>query len=301
MPALSTVATVLMLVPVAAVVLNIHRTVGGKWSSLAANPPLRFMAVGTLGFVFAWLVRIVCAGVDGKYPVGLTWLTAAQAHLNTYGFFCLVMFGAAYAILPWLTQSEFPAPRLVRAHFWMALLGVLLTVLPLAVAGIVEARRMLDPNIPFMSVAKSTLTFLRVSTMGDLLLALGHLLFLAECDRTGRPVLSPASGRGLCCGHRRSLRRRGQAMNHGPLIFLAAFFALASSWCGFVLAPQVQVGQLQQTNTLSGGATYPLARSGLAQQGLAGLSRQRLRQLPQPAGPAKRDPVRRGPERGGHE
>src|SRR5512140_266033 len=57
-------------------------------------------------------------------------------------------------------------------------------------------------------------------------------------------------------------------MNHGPLLFLAAFFALASSWCGFVLAPQLQVGQLQQTNTLSGGATYPFARPGLAQQGL---------------------------------
>jgi cbb3-type cytochrome oxidase cytochrome c subunit len=57
-------------------------------------------------------------------------------------------------------------------------------------------------------------------------------------------------------------------MNHGPLIFLAAFFALASSWCGLVLAPQLQVGQLQQTNSLSGGATYPLGRSGLAQQGL---------------------------------
>jgi cbb3-type cytochrome oxidase cytochrome c subunit len=57
-------------------------------------------------------------------------------------------------------------------------------------------------------------------------------------------------------------------MNYGPLLFLAAFFALASSWCGFVLTPQLQVGQLQQTNTLNGGATYPLARSGLAQQGL---------------------------------
>ena len=57
-------------------------------------------------------------------------------------------------------------------------------------------------------------------------------------------------------------------MNYGPLIFLAAFFALASSLCGFVLAPQLQVGQLQQTNTLAGGVTYPLARSGLAQQGL---------------------------------
>lgn len=57
-------------------------------------------------------------------------------------------------------------------------------------------------------------------------------------------------------------------MNYGPLIFLAAFFALASSWFGLVLTPQMQVGQLQQTNTIPEGATYPLARSGLARQGL---------------------------------
>jgi len=58
-------------------------------------------------------------------------------------------------------------------------------------------------------------------------------------------------------------------MNYGPLVFLAAFFALASSWCGFVLTPQLQIGRLQQTNTVGGAAvTYPLARSGLARQGL---------------------------------
>ncbi|MEI6396198.1 MAG: ribosomal protein L7/L12 [Verrucomicrobiota bacterium] len=57
-------------------------------------------------------------------------------------------------------------------------------------------------------------------------------------------------------------------MNYGPLIFLAAFFAMASSWCGFVLTPQLQVGQLQQTNTLGTTVTYPIPRPGLAQQGL---------------------------------
>ena len=57
-------------------------------------------------------------------------------------------------------------------------------------------------------------------------------------------------------------------MNHGPLIFLAAFFALAGSWFGFVLGPQLQVGQLQPTNTVPAIARHPLARSGLAQQGL---------------------------------
>ncbi len=57
-------------------------------------------------------------------------------------------------------------------------------------------------------------------------------------------------------------------MNHGPLVFLAAFFALAASWFGFVLTPQVQIGRLQQTNTLVTATTYPIARPGLARQGL---------------------------------
>jgi len=58
-------------------------------------------------------------------------------------------------------------------------------------------------------------------------------------------------------------------MNLGPFIFLAAFFGLACSWFGMVLAPQIQVGRLQQTNTVPAGAVYPLGRSGLARQGMA--------------------------------
>lgn len=57
-------------------------------------------------------------------------------------------------------------------------------------------------------------------------------------------------------------------MNYGPLIFLAAFFALGSSWLTFVVTPVAQVGGILQTNVLGGTATYPLPRPGLAQQGL---------------------------------
>ena len=53
-------------------------------------------------------------------------------------------------------------------------------------------------------------------------------------------------------------------MNYGPLLFLAAFFALASSWVGFVLTPQIQIGRMQQTNSVPAGDTYPVARPGLA-------------------------------------
>jgi len=57
-------------------------------------------------------------------------------------------------------------------------------------------------------------------------------------------------------------------MNYGPLIFLAAFMALAGSWFGLVLKPQVQLGWLQPTNATVGTVSYPAARPGDAQQGL---------------------------------
>jgi cytochrome c oxidase cbb3-type subunit 1 len=180
MPAINTVATMLLAVPLLAVGLNVFRTLRGKGSSSSANTPLRFLMVGAVALLLAWLLKMICAGVDMAFPVGLTWLVPAQAQLNLYGFFALVAFGAAYAILPRLTDGEFPFPRLVRLHFWLALLGVLLIVVPLAGAGIVEALKSRDPSTPFMGVAKSTLPFLRASTMGDLLLALGHLMFLVN-------------------------------------------------------------------------------------------------------------------------
>ena len=57
-------------------------------------------------------------------------------------------------------------------------------------------------------------------------------------------------------------------MNYGPLVFLAAFIAMTISWFGLVLKSNLQLGAMQQTNTLGSSVTYPLARSGLAQQGL---------------------------------
>jgi cytochrome c oxidase cbb3-type subunit 2 len=57
-------------------------------------------------------------------------------------------------------------------------------------------------------------------------------------------------------------------MNRGALLFLGVFFALASSWYGMVLKPQMQVGRLPQTQTVVSAETYPVALPGMAQQGL---------------------------------
>jgi cytochrome c oxidase cbb3-type subunit 2 len=56
-------------------------------------------------------------------------------------------------------------------------------------------------------------------------------------------------------------------MNNGPLLFLGILGALACSFWGLILAPQVQIGQEQPVALEGSGALYPTPRPGLAQQG----------------------------------
>ncbi|HEX7470511.1 MAG TPA: cbb3-type cytochrome c oxidase subunit II [Verrucomicrobiae bacterium] len=56
-------------------------------------------------------------------------------------------------------------------------------------------------------------------------------------------------------------------MKYGPLVFLAAFFALSLSWFGFVLKPQVELGRMAQVTNSVSSQLYPLARPGQAHQG----------------------------------
>ena len=57
-------------------------------------------------------------------------------------------------------------------------------------------------------------------------------------------------------------------MKNGFLIFFASFVMLGGSWCGFVLAPVLQLGGQKQTTILNSSDVYPVGRPGLANQGL---------------------------------
>jgi cytochrome c oxidase cbb3-type subunit II len=57
-------------------------------------------------------------------------------------------------------------------------------------------------------------------------------------------------------------------MNNGFILFLGILAAMATSWCGLIFGSQVQLGNLQYTETLEPKRIYPVARLGLAEQGL---------------------------------
>ncbi len=183
MPAISTVATVLVLPGIVAVPLNVYRSLGRVALRVSGSPALSFVLVGVAAFVLAGLMQICRALADPTGLLGLSWFVAGRELLQLYGFFALVMFGAIYFILPRLTGAEFISPKLVQLHFWLALAGTVVGFLPLVIGGVIQTLELENWRVPFMQIQNSMLMFLRVSTIGDLLLLAGHVVFAVNLAR----------------------------------------------------------------------------------------------------------------------
>jgi cytochrome c oxidase cbb3-type subunit 1 len=202
MPTLSSIAATLTVVPVLAVGVIAWQTVCGSdspspergvASSLRLEKsahradttahcgpkggPFCFIRFGLASFVLASLMLIATACPRISRVTEFTWFGPAQTQLQLYGFFAMTMFGAIYHLLPRVVGFEFPFPKLARVHFWVSLLGVVLLVLPLAVGGVEQGLKLNNPDVGFMDALKATLPYLRVSTIGLMLLLFGNLLF----------------------------------------------------------------------------------------------------------------------------
>jgi len=177
MPALSGVAAVMTLVPTLTIAASAWLTLRGSTTKCAGGP-LCFVKFGVFSLLLSGLMLAVSAVPQISRVTDFTWFGTAQTQLRLYGFFAMTMFGAAYYILPRVTGNEFPFAKFVRVHFWCGVLGTLLLALPLAIGGVVQGLKLANAGIAFTDVAKSALMFLRLSTVGETLLALGNLLFL---------------------------------------------------------------------------------------------------------------------------
>jgi cytochrome c oxidase cbb3-type subunit 1 len=186
-PALSAAAGITSLVTLLAVACSLGKTFGGKYTELKNSTPLRFGTFGAAAFLIAGLMGCIVAIPAVGRLIGLTWFTPARLLLSSYGFFAMVLFAAAYHIVPQLIQTPGSAD-LGRAHFVAAVAGVVLVSGPLAVGGLLQGLKLANPTLTFQESSNVTLSFLRLSTLGELLLLIGNVLFLGTLARLGWAV-----------------------------------------------------------------------------------------------------------------
>ena len=173
------VCTTLVLFHYLIVALNLRAGFrSGQGSSV-----LGFVSGGLLAYSIGGVAAAVFAFQGFAEIVQFTFFQFAQAKLLLMGAFSLPIFGAIYFLVPQIAGVEWPSRALIRAHYGVTLLGLVLAVVSLAAAGWMQGQGLRQPATSFAAIAATTKPWLLVATAGEALLLLGSLVLTVHFFR----------------------------------------------------------------------------------------------------------------------
>ena len=177
---LSIVQSLMMVIPVVAFSINMSGTLKGRMHLARYSPTLRFMMFGGLMYFASSVQGSLEALRSVNQITHFTHFTVAHAHLGAYGFVSMVLFGAVYFMMPRVLNWEWPYPRLITLHFWLAAIGISIYFVGLSIGGWLQGVAMLDAAVPFIDSVTVTLPYLKSRSVGGGLMVLGHLVFVGH-------------------------------------------------------------------------------------------------------------------------
>jgi len=173
----SVAASVMMIIPVVTVAVNHHLTVVGVFKRVVNSPTLRFVVFGAMSYTLVSLQGSFQAIRSLNETVHFTHYVIAHAHIGMYAFVTMVLFGSIYYILPRILDWEWSSKKLIKAHFWLTAIGIIIYVMALQYGGIFQGIMMNNPNIPFVEIVEYTIPFLQARSFAAILLTAGHIIF----------------------------------------------------------------------------------------------------------------------------
>lgn len=201
---LSIVQSMMMIIPVIAFSINMAGTMWGRMHLARYSPTLRFMMFGGFMYMLSSLQGSFEALRSVQRVAHFTHFTVAHAHLGAYGFVTMVLFGAIYFMLPRVLHWEWPYPRLISLHFWLAAIGIGIYFVFLTIGGWLQGLAMLDASKPFIESVRVTMPYLEWRSVGGSLMVASHLVFVGHFlamvlrfgpSRTGAALFAPAQAK----------------------------------------------------------------------------------------------------------
>jgi len=119
--------------------INGLMTLSGAWDRLRTDPVIRLLVVSVAFYGMSTfegpLMSIKAVNSLSHYT---DW-TIGHVHSGALGWVGMVSFGAIYCLVPWLWKREgLYSMRLVEWHFWLAMIGIVLYISSMWVAGITQ-------------------------------------------------------------------------------------------------------------------------------------------------------------------
>ncbi|MBV8327721.1 cbb3-type cytochrome c oxidase subunit I [Chryseobacterium sp.] len=179
------VASVGMIIPVAAGSVNFMMTIRGSWHRLKLSYVLPFYVVSVIFYFTGSMQGTAEAFRTSNLLWHFTDFTVAHSHLTMYGIITFMLWSFTYTLVPRLTSHE-PPSLTVGLHFWMALIGVLVYTISLMIGATEKGILWMDKK-PFIQGIVTMMPFWLWRAIGGSMMWISHIIFAYNFYRMIRP------------------------------------------------------------------------------------------------------------------
>lgn len=147
---ISIVFSVMLLIPVWAVVYNFFATMKGQWHQLRDNVPLKFLMSGVVFYLLTCFQGPMHALRSVNAIVSKTDWIPGHAHMAVLGAFSFFAIAGSYYVVPRIFKTKLYSDALANWSFWLFLIGGLGFFVTLWLGGFWQGWQWNNPAIPFI-------------------------------------------------------------------------------------------------------------------------------------------------------
>jgi cytochrome c oxidase cbb3-type subunit 1 len=192
--------SLILLAPSWGGMINGMMTMSGAWHKLRDDPILKFLIVSLSFYGMSTfegpMMSIKTVNALSHYT---DW-TIGHVHSGALGWVAFITIGSLYYLVPRLFgRAEMWSVRLITVHFWIATVGVVLSIASMWLAGVMQGLMWRATNADgtltyaFVEGVKATYPFYAIRLVGGLLFLAGMLVMAWNVFRTvaiGKPAVA---------------------------------------------------------------------------------------------------------------
>lgn len=183
-----------MVLVVVAFMMNIWLTMRGNWNRAITSIPLRFVLVGWAAYILVSYQGSHQALRGINLITHFTQYVPGHAHLSLLFFAASVIMGAAYYIIPRISNCEIYSLKLAKIQFMLYVIGFTFFFAGFLLTGLVQGTAWLHQGLPVWAVLPGLRPYMALRAAGGSILWLSFLLFTYNIYATAlvrRPATAP--------------------------------------------------------------------------------------------------------------
>jgi cytochrome c oxidase cbb3-type subunit 1 len=175
---ISIVFSVMLLIPVWAVVYNFIATMKGQWHQLGDNISLKFLMSGTIFYLLTCFQGPMHSLRSVNAIVSKTDWIPGHAHMAVMGAFSFFAMAGVYHVIPKAFNTALHSEAVANWSFWFFLIGGLGMFTSLWLGGFWQGWQWNNPAIPFIDTVVALKPVWMVRFLSGIMIFTGIVLFL---------------------------------------------------------------------------------------------------------------------------